>query len=162
MDFLVDLQSVFDSLVDLTEAICQVIDSAKAGMTVFDSSGIAAFVTENNPKYANRIIRQLKAYAKSMGFDKNYNPYTAAYRSMPSHALANPQIRQLFINGHFCYVFKFGIVTNGLGIVRHIAFYNKWRKVSKSRSVGIEKMRWMIKARSKALRGYLRVLPVDA
>ena len=124
-DFLVDLQSVFDSLVDLTEPICQAIDSAKAGMTVFDSSGIAAFVTENNPKYANRIIRQLKAYAKSMGFDKNYNPYTAAYRSMPSHALANPQIRQLFINGHFCYVFKFGIVTNGLGIVRHIAFYNK-------------------------------------
>ena len=124
-DFLVDLQSVFDSLVDLTEPICQTIDSAKAGMTVFDSSGIEAFVTENNPKYANRIIRQLKAYAKSMGFDKNYNPYTAAYRSMPSHALANPQIRQLFINGHFCYVFKFGIVTNGLGIVRHIAFYNK-------------------------------------
>ena len=84
-DFLVDLQSVFDSLVDLTEPICQAIDSAKAGMTVFDSSGIEAFVTENNPKYANRIIRQLKAYAKSMGFDKNYNPYTAAYRSMLSH-----------------------------------------------------------------------------
>lgn len=31
-------------------------------MTIFDSSGIEAFVTENNPKYANRIIRQLKAY----------------------------------------------------------------------------------------------------
>ncbi len=31
----------------------------------------------------------------------------------------------LYINGHFCYVFKFGIITNGLGIIRHIAFYNK-------------------------------------
>ena len=124
-DFLHDLQSVFDNLVDLTEPICQDIDSEKADMTIFDSSGIEAFVTENNPKYANRIIRQLKAYAKAKNYDKNYNPYKAAYGSMPSHASANPEIKQLYINGHFCYVFKFGIVTNGLGIIRHISFYNK-------------------------------------
>lgn len=123
--FLDDLQIVFDSLVDVTEPICQAIDSAKADMTIFDSSGIEAFVTENNPKYANRIIKQLKAYAKAQGFDKSYDPYKAAYGSMPSHASANPQIKQLYINGHFCYVFKFGIVTNGLGIIRHISFYNQ-------------------------------------
>ena len=120
-----DLQLVFDNLVDVTEPICQAIDSAKADMTIFDSSGIEAFVTENNPKYANRIIKQLKAYAKTQGFDKSYDPYKAAYGSMPSHASANPEIKQLYINGHFCYVFKFGIVTNGLGIIRHISFYNK-------------------------------------
>ena len=120
-----DLQLVFDNLVDVTEPICQAIDSAKADMTIFDSSGIEAFVTENNPKYANRIIRQLKAYAKARGFDKSYDPYNAAYGSMPSHASANPKIKQLYINGHFGYVFKFGIVTNGLGIIRHISFYNK-------------------------------------
>ena len=124
-DFLDDLQLVFDKLVDLTEPICQAIDSTKADMTIFDSSGIEAFVTENNPKYANRIIKQLKAYAKAMGFDKSYDPYKAAYGAMPSHASANPEIKQLYINGHFCYVFKFGIITNGLGIVRHISFYNK-------------------------------------
>ena len=120
-----DKQVVFDNLVDVTEPICQAIDSAKADMTIFDSSGIEAFVTENNPKYANRIIKQLKAYAKAQGFDKSYDPYKAAYGSMPSHASANPEIKQLYINGHFCYVFKFGIVTNGLGIIRHISFYNK-------------------------------------
>ena len=124
-DFLDDLQLVFDNLVDVTEPICQAIDSAKADMTIFDSSGIEAFVTENNPKYANRIIRQLKAYAKTHGFNESYDPYKAAYGSMPSHASANPEIKQLYINGHFCYVFKFGIVTNGLGIIRHISFYNK-------------------------------------
>ena len=124
-DFLNDLQLIFDRLVDLTEPICQAIDSAKADMTIFDSSGIEAFVTENNPKYANRIIKQLKAYAKANNFNENYNPYKAAYGSMPSHASANPEIKQLYINGHFCYVFKFGIITNGLGIIRHIAFYNK-------------------------------------
>ena len=47
----------FDNLVDVTEPICQAINSAKADMTIFDSSGIEAFVTENNPKYANRIIK---------------------------------------------------------------------------------------------------------
>jgi hypothetical protein len=57
-------QLIFDKLVDLTEPVCQAIDSAKADMTIFDSSGIEAWVTENNPKYANRIIKQLKAYAK--------------------------------------------------------------------------------------------------
>ena len=124
-DFLEDLQIVFDNLVDLTEPICQAIDSGKADMTIFDSSGIEAFVTENNPKYANRIIKQLKAYAKAKGFDESYDPYKAAYGSMPSHAAANSEIKQLFINGHFCYAYKFGIVTNGLGIIRHIAFYDK-------------------------------------
>ena len=94
-------------------------------MTIFDSSGIEAFVAENNPKYANRIIRQLKAYAKNNGFDKSYDPYKAAYGSMPSHAATNTEIKQLYINGHFCYVYKFGIITNGLGIIRHLAFYDK-------------------------------------
>ena len=124
-DFLEDLQAVFNHLVDLTEPICQAIDSSRAAMAIFDSSGIEAWVTENNPKYANHIIRQLKSYAKAMHFDKNYDPYKAAYGSMPSHAAANPDIKQLFIDGHFCYAYKFGIVTNGLGIVRHIDFYNK-------------------------------------
>lgn len=124
-DFLEDLQAVFDNLVDVTEPICQTIDAQKAAMTIFDSSGIEAFVTENNPKYANRIIKQLKSYAKAMNFDNHYDPYKAAYGKMPPHASANPEVKQLFINGHFCYVYKFGVVTNGLGIIRHISFYNK-------------------------------------
>ena len=124
-DFYTDLQTMFDHLVDLTEPICQAIDAEKASMTIFDSSGIEAFVRENNPKFANQIVRQLKAYAKSMGFDKSYDPYKAAYGRMPSCASSNQEIKQLYINGHFCYVYKFGMVTNGLGIVREITFYNK-------------------------------------
>lgn len=89
-NFIDDLQLVFDNLVDLTEPICQAIDSAKADMTIFDSSGIEAFVTENNPKYANRIIKQLKAYAKAQGFDDNYDPYKAAYGKMPPPRSCKP------------------------------------------------------------------------
>lgn len=124
-DFLPDLQSMFSRLVDLTEPICQKIDKEKASMLLFDTSGIEAWVTENNPKYANHIIRQLKAYKKAKGLDGSYDPYKAAYGSMPPHAASNPAIQQMYINGHFCYAFKFGILTNGMGIVRDITFYNK-------------------------------------
>lgn len=44
---------------------------------------------------------------------------------MPSHAASNQAIQQMYINGHFCYAYKFGVITNGLGIVRDITFYNK-------------------------------------
>lgn len=55
----------------------------------------------------------------------SYDPYKAAYGSMPTHAASNQAIQQMYINGHFCYAYKFGIITNGLGIVRDITFYNK-------------------------------------
>ena len=123
--FLEVLQIVFDNLVEVTEPICQSIDEAKAAMTTFDTSGVEAFVTENNSKYANKIIKQLKAFKKSHGLGDSYDPYKAAYGSMPSHAASNPNIKQLYINGHFCYVYKFAMVTNILGIVRDISFFNK-------------------------------------
>lgn len=109
-DFLLDLQSMFVHMVELTEPICQKIDSQKASMLLFDTSGIEAWVTENNPKYANRIIKQLKAFKKAKGLDDSYDPYKAAYGSMPSHAAANPAIQQMYVNGHFCYAYKFGII----------------------------------------------------
>jgi len=124
-DFLLDLQSMFDHLVDLIEPICQQVNADKAAMVLFDTSGIEAWVTENNPKYANRIIKRLKAFKKAHNLDDSYDPYKAAYASMPPHAAANPAVQQMYINGHFCYAYKFGIITNGLGIVRDISFYNK-------------------------------------
>lgn len=123
-DFLEDLQSVFDLLVDVTEPICQDMDVHLASMLLFDTSGIEAYVAENNPKYANRIIKQLKSYAKSRGFDGSYDPYKAAYASMPASAASNHEVKQQYVNGHFCYAYKFGILTNGLGIVRSIDFYS--------------------------------------
>ena len=59
-----DLQSVFDNLVDITEPICQDIDGNLASMLLFDTSELK-HMTENNPKYANRIMKQLKSYAKA-------------------------------------------------------------------------------------------------
>ena len=92
-DFLMDLQSVFENLVTVTEPICRDIDNNLASMLLFDTSGIEAYVTENNPKYANRIIKQLKAYAKANNFNDSYDPYKAAYASMPASAAANHEVK---------------------------------------------------------------------
>ncbi len=83
---------MFDDLVDLTEPICQVLDISKASMLLFDTSGIEAWVTENNPKYSNRIIKQFKAFKKAKGLDDSYAPKKTAYGSMPAHSAANPAI----------------------------------------------------------------------
>ena len=45
--------------------------------------------------------------------------------SMPTSVSSNHEVKQQYFNGHFCYTYKFGIITNGLGIVRYIDFYNK-------------------------------------
>ena len=44
---------------------------------------------------------------------------------MPTHASANDEIKQQYLNGHFCYAYKAGVLTNGLGIIRAIEFYDK-------------------------------------
>ena len=124
-DFKDDLKAMFDNLVDLTEPICQDIDSKLASMTVFDTSGIEAYVTENNPKFINALIKRLKTWKVVKGLDDSYDPYKAAYGLMPTHADTDPAIKQMYINGHFCYSYKFGMITNGLGIVRDISFYDE-------------------------------------
>lgn len=91
-------------------------------MTIFDTSGIEAFIAENDFKYSNKIVKQLKVYKKFAKLDDSYAPYKTVHGSMPS---CNKDIKQLYINGHFCYIYKFSLITNGLGTVRDLHFYNK-------------------------------------
>lgn len=53
-----------------------------------------------------------------------------AYALMPSHAASGPDAKHLYINRHFCYADKFAILTNGLGIIRHIQFLDDDFKTS--------------------------------
>lgn len=113
------LELIFSKIVDYTELICQSINSTLASIITFDTSGIELYVKENNPKYLNTLIRQLKTYYK----DKpNVDPYKMAYGLMPSQAAPSSDAKQMYINSHFCYADKFSIITNGLGILRHISF----------------------------------------
>jgi len=113
------IELMFQQMVDFTEPICQAIDSNLAQMLTFDTTGIELYVTENNPKTLNALIKKLKSYYKN---NSDVDPYKMAYGLMPSHAASCSDAKQLYINGHFCYADKLAILTNGLGIVRHISF----------------------------------------
>ena len=117
------LKDMFISLVDVTEPICQAINPTLANMISYDTSSVEAYVSENNAKYINSCIKRLKSYFKAKGVEKSDDDiYKLAYSSMPKTASSDSSIRKMYSNGHFCYGRKFGIITNGLGIPRHIDF----------------------------------------
>lgn len=116
------IELMFQQMVDYTEPICQQIDSSLARILTFDTSGIELYVTENNPKTLNALIRKLKSYYKNK---PDVDPYKMAYGLMPSQAASCPHAKQQYINGHFCYADKFTILTNGLGVIRHITFLDE-------------------------------------
>ena len=118
-----NLLEMFEYLVELTEPVCREIDEKKSDYLIYDTTGIALPVSENNPKYLNSILKETKKLVKT---NPNLNPYGAAYNLMPPASKANPDARQQYINGHFCYAAKVGILTNGIGVPRHIAFFDDW------------------------------------
>jgi len=93
-DFCNHIRAVFERLVDLTEPICREMDTALADILLFDTTGVESYVAENNPK---RLGKQ-----------------------WPDVAASNPQVKLQYINGHMCYAQRAAVVSNGLGIVRHL------------------------------------------
>ena len=69
----------------------------------------------------NTKLKQAKKLAKGR---PDYNPYIGIYSMLPDVSGTNPDARQQYINGHFCYAAKVGILVNGLGIPRHFAFFD--------------------------------------
>ena len=121
-NFVEYIRMVFEKFVDATEPICRELDPKKAGYLIYDPTGIEAYVKENNPKCLNSKLKQAKKVATQ---NPEINPYSLAYSQMPETAEANPFVKQQYINGYFCYAHKAGILTNGLGIVRGISFFDE-------------------------------------
>ena len=46
------------------------------------------------------------------------------YSLLPDTSDANPSVKQQYINGHYCYAHKLGVVTNSNGIIHDIAFFD--------------------------------------
>lgn len=116
-DYCDDLKAFFSHLVEVTDPICQKMNSILADSLVVDTTGIESYVSENNPKFMNTKLRQAKAIAKN---NPGFNPYKGVYALLPDCAVSNPAVNQQYINGHYCYAQKAVVVTNGLGIVRHL------------------------------------------
>ena len=121
-DFVNYIEMVFENSVEVTEPICRELDEKKADYLIYDPTGIEAYVAENNPKFLNTKLIKAKKQAKN---NPELNPHALAYSQMPETAAANPFVNQQYINGHFCYAHKAGILTNGLGIVRGISFFDE-------------------------------------
>jgi len=121
-DFADYLELMFDNLVDKTEPICRTLDPKKSDYLLYDTTGVKANVAENNPKF---IESKLNAAKKAAVKNPELNPYALVYSNLPDTAQANPDAKHQFINGHFCYAHKAGLLTNGGGIIRHIAFFDE-------------------------------------
>lgn len=111
------IRDVFERLVELTEPICREMDKVLADMMVFDTTGIESYVAENNPKYLGKLAAQSKSIAK---IDPTFDSSGGAAALLPKVAASNPAVKNQYINGHFCYAQKAAVISNGLGIVRHL------------------------------------------
>jgi len=121
-DFAEHLGMMFERLVEITEPLCRKIDEKKSDYLIYDPTGIEAYVRENNPKFFNVKLREAKKIIKT---NPKLNLYAVAYSLFPEFAEANPFVKHQYINGIFCYAHKVGILTNGIGIIRHIAFFDE-------------------------------------
>lgn len=122
INFEKDLKCFFDHLVELTEPICEEINSKLNDILIVDTTGIEAYVNENNPKKFDTLLRQSKKLSKNNP-DFNVHSYTCS--KMPKTSYANPDIKLSYMNGHYCYALKTAIVTNGLGIIRDLDFFEE-------------------------------------
>lgn len=132
-EFEKDIAELFNSMVPKIIDICDSFnknlpdDSSYKdlnSMLIYDTSGLKPKVKENNPKTLVSEINKQKSYAKATN-KQNYNAYAAAYKNMPKQSNANSDIRLDFVNGHFGYFYKFGILTNGFGIPLKIHFFDQ-------------------------------------
>lgn len=94
---------------------------------VVDTTGIEAYVTENNPKFLQTEVRKAKTYKKQLESAdpkkaKGFDHFKFAFGKMPKKASANPDIKFAYLNGHFGYYLKAVIITDGNGIIQDIQF----------------------------------------
>jgi hypothetical protein len=121
IDFEDDFLVFFNNLVEITEPICKRLSPDLAAILVADTTGIEGYVKENNPKAFDSVMRNARKFSKNI---PNFNAHSYACSQMPKDSLSNKDIKLSYINGHYCYSRKVAFVTNGLGIIRHIDFYN--------------------------------------
>ena len=116
-DFLV----FFNSLVEITEPMCKRLSTKLAAVLVVNTTGIEGYVKENNPKAFDSVMRNTRKFSKNI---PNLNAHSYSCSQMPKESFSNKDIKLSYITGHYCYSRKVALVTNGLGIIRQVDFYN--------------------------------------
>lgn len=122
-NYLKYINEMFHHIVNITEPMCNEINSYLASILISDTTGFEAYVKENNPKFHQTLINQAKKIAKFKN-DKNFDVDKYAQSKAPKKSTSNSDVKLAYLNGHFGYYLKGNVVTNGLGIIRHIDFYD--------------------------------------
>lgn len=130
---------MFHFLVDYTEPICKEIEPFLSSILISDTTGFEAYVKENNPKFFNSILRNSRKMAKASS--------------------ANNDIKLAHLNGYFGYYIKANIITNGLGVVRHIDFYDKPNSFASNDSPDLLKDQYDSKTLIPVLENYFSFHP---
>ena len=127
-----EIEKFFHELVKAVLPVSKELDKAlpenhpfkSASQTIiYDTTGVKPVVKENNPKYLATEVKKHKKFAKLIN-NPDFNPHAAAAAAMPKRAEANSEIKQDYLNGHFGYFYKFGMITDGFGIPLHINFFD--------------------------------------
>ena len=119
-----EINQLFHVLVDITQPMLKEIEPFLSSILISDTTGFEVYVKENNPKFYATLLRTGKKIAKLNNIE-NFNPEKYAKSQYPKHAYANPNIPLSYLNSHFGFFVKANIVTDGLGIIRSIYFYDK-------------------------------------
>ena len=115
------MENFFNNLVNLTEPICQAINPSLYNILIADTTSYQSYIRGNNPKFFDSLYRNIKKFSKS---NPDFDAHSYDCSKMPKFAHFNPDAKFSYINGHYCYSIKATILTNGLGIIQHIIFYN--------------------------------------
>ena len=119
-----ELDNLFHSFVDKTEALTHKVNPLLASILIADTTGFEAYVSENNPKFFQTILRNSKKFAKIKNLPDSFDPEKYAHSRMPKVSSSNPDAKLTYLNGHFGYYIKSILCTNGFGLVRDINFYD--------------------------------------
>ena len=119
-----EVNQILHALVEITQPMLKEIDPFLSSILISDTTGFEVYVKENNPKFYSNLIRISKKFGKSNKIE-NFNPEKYAQSQFPKYASSNPEIHLSYLNSHFGFFVKSNIVTDGLGIIRHIDFYDE-------------------------------------
>jgi len=127
LEFCDVIHLTLDNLVAIVNKELETIGSDINDFLIADTTGFEGYVTENNPKYLETLIRQAKAYKKSEKAPENFDPILYAQGKMPKEASANSDLSLTYLNGHFGYYLPAMIITNGVGVIQDIQFPDETR-----------------------------------
>lgn len=119
-----EVNQILHALVKITQPMLKDIDPFLSSILISDTTGFEIYAKENNPKFYSNLIKISEKFGK-LNKIENFNAEKYVQSQFPKDVSSNPEIHLSYLNLHFGFFIKSNIVTEGLGIIRHIDFYDE-------------------------------------